>query len=159
MTGRAGAAHEGDLRPATVADAEAMARLHAAMFSPPWTADAMAGLLAHPGASAHVVLRADGSALAAMVVGRIAADEAEVLTLGVEAAARRAGLARRLIETLAADARRRGARRLFLEVAAGNVAAVALYGRAGFGEVGRRRGYYREAGRPAEDALLLARDL
>ena len=53
-----------------------------------------------------------------------------------------------------AVARARGAGAMFLEVAAGNAPALALYGREGFAEVGRRRRYYRH---PTEDALVLGR--
>jgi ribosomal-protein-alanine N-acetyltransferase len=48
-----------------------------------------------------------------------------------------------------------GARRMFLEVATNNVAASALYARAGYAEVGRRARYYADGA----DALVLARSL
>jgi ribosomal-protein-alanine N-acetyltransferase len=57
-------------------------------------------------------------------------------------------------EALAA-ARARGAAAMFLEVAAGNTPALALYAREGFAEVGRRRRYYADGA----DALVLRRDL
>ena len=52
-----------------------------------------------------------------------------------------------------------GAFRAFLEVAADNEAAVALYRQAGFAEAGRRTGYYRRPDGTRIDACLLARDL
>jgi ribosomal-protein-alanine N-acetyltransferase len=76
----------------------------------------------------------------------VVADAAEILTVGVIPAARRAGIARRLIDALLAEAVARGAGEAFLEVRVDNTAARALYASEGFGEVGLRRGYY-EGGR------------
>src|SRR5947209_197660 len=86
-----------------------------------------------------------------MVLARVAADEAEILTLAVLPDRRRRGLARALLERTMQAAARRGAGAMFLEVAEANRAARALYEGAGFVEVGRRRGYYRGGG----DALVL----
>lgn len=77
---------------------------------------------------------------------RILDTEAEILTVGVVPPARRAGIARRMIDALLAEAARRGAREIFLEVRVDNEAARALYAREGFEEIGVRRGYY-DAGR------------
>ena len=48
---------------------------------------------------------------------------------------------------------------MFLEVAEDNIAALALYHRAGFAAVGRRRGYYHRAGAAPVDAQVLRLDL
>ena len=85
------------------------------------------------------------------VLARIAAEEAEILTLAVAPAARRQGLGRALLLAAMEEAARRGAREMFLEVAAANPAARALYAACGFTEVGLRRGYYAGGG----DALIL----
>jgi ribosomal-protein-alanine N-acetyltransferase len=90
-----------------------------------------------------------------MVLARAVADEAEILTIGVVPAARRRGLARRLLRLACDEARRRGALMVYLEVAAGNAAAVGLYRAAGFEDCGRRRDYYGAGA----DALLLRRSL
>lgn len=81
---------------------------------------------------------------------------AEVLTVGVVPAARRRGLARLMLADLYAEAVRRGATELFLEVRVDNAAAIALYLAEGFAEIGRRRGYY-DNGRV--DALVMRREL
>jgi ribosomal-protein-alanine N-acetyltransferase len=60
---------------------------------------------------------------------------------------------------LARAARKAEARRLFLEVAESNGAAIALYKQTGFADVGRRKAYYVRAGAPPEDALMLALEL
>lgn len=80
--------------------------------------------------------------------------EAELLTVGVATAHQRCGLGRTMLEALQMRARERGFARIFLEVRPSNTAALALYRRAGFVEIGRRRGYYpAAAGR--EDAILM----
>ncbi|WP_308446376.1 ribosomal protein S18-alanine N-acetyltransferase [Elioraea sp.] len=133
------------------AGAPLLAALHACAFpADPWDADAFAALLAMPGAFA--LIAAEDATPAGFVLARIAADEAEIVTLGVVPRARRRGHGTRLAAAAAAEAQARGAGRLFLEVAAGNAAARRLYGRLGFREVGQRRGYYPDGA----DALVLA---
>jgi ribosomal-protein-alanine N-acetyltransferase len=83
-------------------------------------------------------------------------DAAEILTVGVVPAARRAGIARRLLTALLAEAVRRGAREVFLEVRVDNDGARALYLGEGFAEVGRRPGYY-DGGRV--DAVTMRKEL
>jgi ribosomal-protein-alanine N-acetyltransferase len=87
---------------------------------------------------------------------RVVADEAEILTVGVVPGARRAGIARRLLDGLLAEAIRRGARAAFLEVRVDNDAARALYRSEGFADMGVRSGYY-DAGRV--DALTMRKEL
>ena len=136
-----------------VIDAEALAALHAAAFDAPWNAAALAELLAQPGA----ILAAEPGE--GFILLRAAADEAEVLTLAVRPEARRRGLGGRLVETGVARAAAMGAERVFLEVADDNAAALALYARHGFREVGRRRRYYARPDGTRRDALLLALNL
>ena len=134
---------------------EALAALHAAAFtdsSRSWSAAELASLLAAPGS----LLVADPGGFA---LGRVAGGEAELLTLAVAPAARRRGLATRLLACLCARASAAGAEEMLLEVAATNAAARALYARAGFAEVGRRPRYYTRASGPPVDALVLRRSL
>lgn len=133
----------------------ALAALHAACFRRPrpWTAAEFAALLGQR----TTVLAAlpDGFAL-----GRVAADEAELLTLAVAPHARRRGLGGRLLALYEAEAQARGARTSVLEVAADNLPARALYAVRGYAEAGRRPGYYgADAGAPEADAILLQRPL
>jgi ribosomal-protein-alanine N-acetyltransferase len=76
------------------------------------------------------------------VLARVAADEAEILTLAVTLGARRSGMGRRLLLAAMAEAATRGAASMVLEVATGNVAALGLYRSVGFSPVGHRRAYY-----------------
>ena len=132
---------------------EALARLHAAAFARdrPWTEAEFASLLALPG----TLLLGDGRAF---LLGRVAVDEAEVLTLATHPDHRRRGLAAVLLARFEEQARTLGAARVFLEVAEDNAPARALYEGHGYREVGRRKGYY---ARPegAVAALVLARPL
>lgn len=144
------------LRPADVSDAVALARVHAAAFDTPWPPEAFAKLLKSPGAFA---LAAVDAAPVGLILMRAFAGEAEVLTLAVEPSHRRLGVARALLQAGAAQARAMGAEALFLEVAADNAAAIALYREAGFEAVGHRAGYYRRPHGEAADALVLRRTL
>lgn len=132
-------------------DAAALAEIHAAAFPPgdAWDRGAIGGLLAMPGTAA-LRLRDEG-----LVLLRVAADEAEILTLGVRPSARRQGAGRALLQGAMDVAAAAGALRILLEVAEGNLAARGLYAGAGFRAVGRRRGYYADG----SDALLLAAEL
>ena len=85
--------------------------------------------------------------------------EPEVIALGVARERQRRGIGRRLVEELCRAAARRGARRIYLEVAEDNLAARALYAGLGFKENGRRRGYYVRTDAPAGDAINLWRTL
>jgi [ribosomal protein S18]-alanine N-acetyltransferase len=136
------------IRAATLADSAELARLHAACFVQGWDEKAMRGLMESPGILAFL-------SSCGLVMARVAADEAEILTVGVELAARRAGQGAALVVRAAEAARASGARTMFLEVATGNDAARALYHRLGFREAGRRKAYYAAS----EDALILRADL
>jgi len=134
-------------------DPQVLAALHASAFAHPrpWSAAELTALLADP-----QIIIATAPAKAppqALAVLRIAADEAEVLTLAVAPAQRRRGLGRAVMDAALTRASAAGARVTFLEVAADNAAALALYAGMGFRTVGRRRGYY-DGG---TDALILRR--
>ena len=116
-----------------------------------WSAAGVAGTLSVPGTVALL-------APCACAVLRVAADEAEILTIAVLPAARRQGRATRLVRACLAEAAAAGAARIHLEVAGSNVAARALYLSAGFAETGRRPGYYRGP-RGREDAMLMSREI
>lgn len=87
-----------------------------------------------------------------------ALDEVEVLTIGIAAAQQRKGVGRALLAAMLGQARERNMVRAFLEVRPSNEAAVSLYRRMGFAEIGRRRGYYRDAA-GCEDAIVMAKEL
>lgn len=136
--------------------AEELARLHAPLFSPAWDAASFKTLLDHPGSTAFIARAGEPPATAGFILGRLIADEAEILTLGISESWQRRGIGLRLVEALGRAARKAEARRLYLEVAASNATALRLYQRLGFAEVGRRKGYYERPGNPPEDAINLS---
>ena len=138
------------LRPATAADAPALALIHAAAFPPDsgWGAETLTTLLGLAGVFG--LHHASGFILARCVL-----DEAEILTLAVHPAARRQGIGADLVGTAAMAAAAAGARVMFLEVAEDNAPAMALYATAGFERAGLRRDYYA----PGVHAWLLRRAL
>lgn len=142
-------------------DLAAAEALHALCFPAawdrPWDRQSFAETMAMPGTFG---LKADrAGAMLGLLVARVAADEAEILTVGVDPAQRRLGIGSRLIAATRTEAASRGAQRLHLEVAEDNFAARRLYADLGFAPVGRRPGYYERGSLGAIAALLLACDL
>jgi ribosomal-protein-alanine N-acetyltransferase len=129
-------------RTETLVTPAALAATHAAAFlqERPWTESEFASLLTGRGA----ILTGDATAFA---VGRVVLDEVEILTVATHPDHRRAGLARGRVTELLGKSRSMGAITAFLEVAADNDGARALYQALGFAETGCRRSYYaRETG-------------
>ncbi|KEO52683.1 GNAT family N-acetyltransferase [Thioclava pacifica] len=129
---------------------EALAALHRACFTTPrpWSEEEFSALLKNPGV--FLLEETHG-----FLLGRVIAGEAELLTLAVAPGARRHGVGRRLVEGFADAARAREAVSAFLEVAADNTPARALYAATGWTESGRRKAYYRTPDGSRIDALVL----
>ena len=129
---------------------EEAAALHARAFPPAeaWSESAIALLLALPGSYAHHI------PAIGFVMARVAADEAEVLTLAVVPEARGEGHGTVLMMMALTGALSRGANAMFLEVSTANIPARALYTASGFTEIGRRARYYPDG----SDALVLRRN-
>lgn len=146
-----------------------LAEIHSRAFADSgqkvWSASSLAETAATPTTIIHLADCLGGGSLhrkkhtenapIGFIVGRHAADEAEILTLCVLPEAQRIGAGHALVQSLASlFSRRTGA--LHLEVAAHNVSAIAFYERLGFVEVGRRNGYYATTTEPV-DVILMAR--
>jgi|KBSMisStaDraftv2_1062788.scaffolds.fasta_scaffold236474_1 Fur family ferric uptake transcriptional regulator len=138
-------------------DAALLAALHAQCFAEHWSASAFAEMTDSPNV-VGLLMRTNSEASSGFIILRLAADECEILSLGIVPEERRQGLGHQLLKAGAQEAFRRGARAMFLEVAASNIAALALYQRAGFQQVGRRNNYYRNCESLA-DALVLRCEL
>jgi ribosomal-protein-alanine N-acetyltransferase len=138
-------------------DLDLASTLHGSAFAPigerVWTRQDMAELLASPGAAGWIMQSAEGAIGFALC--RVAADEAELLTIAVHPDERRRGAGRALLTAVIDHARTASARSLFLEVAADNPAALALYGKAGLQAVGHRKAYYRRGEGPPADAVVM----
>ncbi len=133
---------------------DTLARIHAAAFRVPrpWRAQEFRDLLASP----HVFVVGNGPCFA---MGRVIADEAELLTLATDPDHRRLGLARDCLTDFDHEAANRGATSAFLEVAADNHAARTLYGRQGWQDTGVRPRYYRGADGAQIDAQIMGNPL
>jgi ribosomal-protein-alanine N-acetyltransferase len=136
------------------ADAERVSTLHAVCFEEAWSVEFVGRLLAIPGNLA--LLARSGGKDVGFVLARVAADEAEILSIGVPESARGKGIASAMLAAAARSVAQAGATKLFLEVASENRAARTLYSKLGFRDVGRRPGYYREG---AGEGLILRADL
>jgi ribosomal-protein-alanine N-acetyltransferase len=143
------------VRQAGPGDASALATLHAACFSQGWDVGAIRQFLTAPGCLSLLAASQEGAIPRGVLIARIAADEAELLTLGVAPAHRRQGVARALLLAAMAELRRGGARRLFLEIEDGNGAALGLYQSLGAAAVGRRPCYYAHGADAAIFSLAL----
>jgi len=137
-------------------NAAELAGLQGSLFAELWDGEAMARLIAHDNAAAFLARGGERAETVGYILAMVAADEAEILSLGVRKDRQRRGVATRLIAALSLAAIEAGARRLYLEVAADNGPALALYRRLGFQQAWRRRAYYRRADRTTRDALILS---
>jgi [ribosomal protein S18]-alanine N-acetyltransferase len=144
-------------RPLGALDLDLASAVHRAAFTPlgerGWTRQDMAELLASPGVSGMLLI--SGGQEIGFALCRVAADEAELLTIAVDAGHRRRGAGRVLLDAVIAHARTAGAAALFLEVGADNPAACSLYEQKDFRVVGRRAGYYQRGTGPKADALVM----
>ncbi|WP_313798501.1 ribosomal protein S18-alanine N-acetyltransferase [Denitromonas iodatirespirans] len=117
----------------------------------PWTRGNFEDSLAS-GYSCWIMAEADAPVAYAVVMQVF--DEAHLLNFSVVLAAQGRGLGARLLQFLRDTLRGRGVTQFFLEVRPSNLAARAVYEKAGFASIGRRKGYYpAEDGR--EDALVM----
>ncbi len=131
--------------------------LHAECFHEGWDSAAFASLMAVPGTTSFLALVATEEPAGFMLV-RQADDQGEILTIGTRPALRRQGIAIAMLSHAMARLRSRGVRKLFIEVAASNAAARALYASTGFKVRGTRPAYYAKLG-GREDAIVMSRVL
>ena len=144
----------------------ALARLHARSFTPrarSWSAAEFAQFRSD--ASLRWVeavptgKEQNDSELAGMALSRLLFEESELLTLCRDPNWSGQGLGKRLLKRVLLDASSRGARSMFLEVAAGNRSALNLYHSLGFEQISKRPRYYRNADGVTEDALVFRTEL
>jgi ribosomal-protein-alanine N-acetyltransferase len=138
-------------------DATAIAALHAASFRRGWSDQEVEGLLIDRSVIAQRALA--GRVFAGFIMSRVAADEAEILSVAVARNSQGRGLARQLLNLHLRRLAGLGTRTVFLEVDELNTPAIKLYGRAGFREVSRRANYYPLPGGKTAAALVLRRDI
>jgi ribosomal-protein-alanine N-acetyltransferase len=145
------------LVPMTAAHVDRLMPFEREMFgTEAWTAGSYRAEIADTRTRYYVAVEGDDGALLGWAGVLVAADVAEILTVGVVPSARRRGLARKMLADLYAEAKRRGAAEMFLEVRVDNADAISLYQDEGFAEISIRRGYY-DNGRV--DAVVMRRAL
>ncbi len=126
----------------------ALETLERVCFSEPWPAETIRVRLD------DFLLLCEGEELLGYVCLSHVLDEGSIDTIAVAPPHRRKGLGQTLMDAAATRAEELGLALLYLELRAGNEAALALYEKNGFVRVGRRRDYYRL---PKEDAILMTR--
>jgi ribosomal-protein-alanine N-acetyltransferase len=157
------------MRAMTQADVDAVLGIERAVQAYPWTRGNFTDALTH-----GYVCRVDeqGGEIRGYAVLMPVLEEAELLNIGVASGHQRKGFGRAMLTEMLDVAcewgrqakptidscSQKNMRRVFLEVRPSNIAAIALYRSAGFGEIAVRRGYYQNAG-GSEDALVMACDM
>ena len=139
----------------TVDDLDGVAALNARAFAQSWPRRSFAGALA-AGDECWVV-ESNGKRIGHGVLSAAAA-EAHLLIVCIDPALQGRGFGRALTRHLLRRAEARGAKVAFLEVRPSNHAAIALYAKLGFREIGRRHAYYATGGPTSsgrEDAIVM----
>lgn len=158
---------EPEMVPLELADAPALARLHAMAFDVPgggWGTGEFHALLRQRTTFGYRAVRpspagAPPAEPRGFVLAREIAGEAEVLTIAVHPAWQGRGIGRLLMDALLRELYARRATELFLEVDEGNAPALRLYERLGFREVGKREAYYEGPGGTPANAITMRLDL
>ena len=130
-----------------------IAQLEKICFSDPWSEKSVASELDNK--LAFWLVAAEGDTVAGYIGSQTVIDETDMMNVAVHPDFRRQGIAEALVNALVENLKKMGSRCLTLEVRASNAPAIALYGKLGFAEIGRRKNYYRN---PREDALILRKE-
>ena len=140
------------IRQAKLYDVPALSRIEQESFDSPWSADEIAKDVTSKDSNIYVaVIESDGEK-AGYAEMRMVAGEAQIYNIVIDKSFRGRGLGEMLLRHLIDKAGELGCSLITLEVRGGNEAAMELYHKLGFKEVGRRKGYYSKG---AEDAVLM----
>lgn len=142
------------IREMKVQDVPEVAALEAVCFSDPWSVQSIASEVNNR-LSLWLVAEIDGC-IAGYVGSQTVLDMTDMMNIAVAPEFRRQGVAEALVNALVSCLKEKDVIGLLLEVRASNTAAIALYNKLGFLQVGRRPAYYRN---PKEDALILRKEL
>ena len=146
------------IEPGQMRDAAELARIHASGFYRGWPEAEFANFLREP--STPVYIACDSKRrIAGFALIRIAADEAELLTIAVDPKWRGKRIGQALLHAAFDDLLMSPARRMFLEVSQDNAPAIRLYQSQGFTTISQRKGYYPKPDGSAATALVMSRDL
>ena len=135
-------------------DIAAISQMEREYFGQPWSESSIA-TYAEKGNTIFVVARSGQE-----VVGYIAIlcilDEGNLVSIAVHEKCREMGIATELLDIAYEKAAERGVSSIHLEVRESNEAAISLYEKEGFAQIGRRKGFY---SKPEEDAILYLKEL
>ena len=145
------------IRPVETRDLDAIAMIESRLFQRPLGGGDLEQLKARP-ASRGFVFQDTGARVTSYALFLYAGTSADVVSLGTDPKAQRAGLASRLLTSALQDLAGEGVEEVILEVAVDNIAALVLYTRSGFIEAARRAGYYRRSNGTV-DAIVMRRNL
>ncbi len=144
-----------EIRQAKLYDVPAMARIERDSFAAPWSADEITKDVT-AGGNVYVAVALADDERAGYAEIRMIAGEDQIYNIAIAPEFRREGIGEALLRHLIDKADADGCKLVTLEVRSGNEAAMELYKKLGFREVGRRKGYYAKGG---EDAVLMDLDL
>jgi len=146
------------VEPARASDADTIARLHAEGFYRGWTREEFAAYITGEGTPVYVACDSRRQ-IAGFAMLRHLGDDVELITIAVDRKWRKKGVGLMLMRAMFEALLRSPAKRMLLEVADDNAAALKLYGKLGFLKVGERKGYYPRADGTPATAIVMARDL
>ena len=132
---------------------EGIAQLERICFSDPWSEKSIRSEVSNP--LSLWLVATDGDKIAGYVGSQSVLGWADMMNLAVAPEYRRLGIGENLVIELINRLKENQVTCLTLEVRLSNSAAIALYSKLGFLEVGRRPGYYHN---PREDALILRKE-
>lgn len=135
----------GQIETLRLVDIEIVAKLHGKCFFDAWGPPMLRQVLGMPGAFGYVARRVGYGSVVGFALGRVAADECELLSLGVESEHRSKGIGAQLLSATMSRATVEKARWFYLEVAENNKSALRLYKNYGLNGVGQRLDYYENA--------------
>jgi len=138
----------------SIKDIEQLVELERLCFATPWTQEQFSLCLAQE--HFYVFGLKSGNRLMGYISFFLVGKEMEILNLAVHPEKRRHGLGTKLLTAALSFFRRKKGKKVLLEVRPSNVAALNLYRRAGFVQVGLRRNYYPDN---REDALVMALEI
>jgi ribosomal-protein-alanine N-acetyltransferase len=139
------------LRDMTLVDVDEVQRIEMQVHSHPWTRGNFTDSLA----SGYICkVYAVANEIVGYAVMMPALDEVQLLDIGIAKTMQRTGLGKKLLQDMLMLARNQKFIRMLLEVRSSNVAAIALYRKVGFTDIGLRRGYY-PAAHGREDAIVM----
>jgi ribosomal-protein-alanine N-acetyltransferase len=138
-----------------VEDASLCAKLHAKGFYRGWQQSEFAAFLSDIAKTPIYVAKDKKNIMAGFAIIRIAANEAELLSIIVAEKFQSKGVGAAILRAILDDLLLSPVEKLLLEVEEENVAAIALYKRQGFLTVGERQAYYAKKNGKKANALIM----